>query len=93
MIVSIWGHLGRRNPASRLERMRARRSDSACRRQLKALALLSFVRGGHCMTGDPGSPTGGGLGVGEQNFLQRMLHLTQVATNAATAAQQQHRLH
>ena len=39
------------------------------------------------MTGDPGSPTGGGLGVGEQNFLQRMLHLTQAATNAATAAQ------
>ena len=74
VIVSIWGHLGRRNPASRLERMRARRSDSACRGQLKALVLLSFVRGGHCMTGDPGSPTGGGLGVGEQDFLQRMLH-------------------
>ena len=30
VIVSIWDHLGRRNPASRLERMRARRSDSAC---------------------------------------------------------------
>ena len=39
------------------------------------------------MTGDPGSPKKGGLGVGEQDFLQRMLHLTQVATNAATAAQ------
>ena len=87
VIVCIWGHLGRRNPASRLERMRARRSDSACRRQLKALVLLSVVRGGHCMTGDPGSPTGGGLGVGEQDVLQRMLHLTQTGTNAATAAQ------